>query len=270
MNNLTKRNIISCRLIAGANPFLVTRRAFLLNEANSNPGLRSVILIAFIFISFRFSHAQQNNPPVVIITDPPANNTYPLNTLLPYFITVSDVEDGESKYEEINNQAVYLRVQYRPDTSKVAATRQRANEPDPPGFVHLQKSNCITCHAFKTPLIGPSFAAIAVRYPPSKASENALAERIIGGSSGRWGSAIMPGHPELSLQYAKQIVAWILRASDDANTNYYVGTKGVLRLTIPDGVPPGGYFVIRASYTDHGSANQNSLQGADVIFVYGK
>ncbi|MDH4091263.1 MAG: hypothetical protein OEV74_20255 [Cyclobacteriaceae bacterium] len=207
---------------------------------------------------------------MVKITTPSSGRTYLLNTLIPYTISVSDKEDGESKYEEINNLEVFLSVRYIQDASQETMARKTASEPDAPGFVLLQKSNCITCHAFNAPLIGPAFTEITRRYPPSKPNEIALAKSVLEGSSGIWGSAVMPSHPDLSPETARQIVAWILQNAGDPKSNYYSGTAGALRLTIPEGVDAGGFFILRASYTDHGIDNRNPLQGDDVVLLHAK
>jgi cytochrome c len=207
--------------------------------------------------------AQQNNRPIVKITSPLAGRTYPVNTLIPYSVIVTDKEDGDSNYGEINRSEVYLSVRRIPDPARSVD----AAEPDPPGFVLLQKANCSGCHLFNKPWIGPSYAEITRRYPFSKDNEIKLAKRVIQGSTGGWGTGVMPTNPALSTEEAGQIIAWILTHADDPDTNYYSGTEGVIRLTVPDSINPGGIYLIRASYTDHGI---KVLEGMDALVIYGK
>lgn len=228
------------------------------------------IVVACVALSFGCVIAQENNRPVVKITAPQGRSPLPLNTLIPFAISVSDKEEGESKFGEINGQEVYLTVRYLSDPLQATAALSTAGDPDPPGFVILQKSNCISCHAFNAPLIGPSFAELTRRYPYSKTNETLLAKRILNGSSGIWGSTAMPGHPELTPEAAQLIMAWILQNTGDVKTKYYSGLEGTLRLIIPEGERPGGIFILRASYTDHGLNNQKAMQGTDALLVHGK
>lgn len=223
--------------------------------------------VAAVFPSPKAALAQQNNPPLVKITTPEAGRRYPLSTVIPYLIEVSDKEDGESRYDEINNLEVYLNVRYVEDASQATHARKKANEPDAPGFVLLQKSNCVNCHDFNAPKIGPSYAEITRRYPASKTNETALAKKVLDGSIGVWGNIPMPAHPELTVEQAQQIVSWILQNTQDAKSDYYSGTKGAIRLTIPPGASPGGVFIMRASYTDHGAGKDTPLQGTDVVVI---
>jgi len=223
--------------------------------------------VAAVYPSPKAALAQQNNRPLVKITTPEAGRRYPLTTLIPYVIEVSDKEDGESRYDEINTLEVYLTVRYVEDASQATNARKEANEPDVPGFVLLQKSNCVNCHAFNEPKIGPSYAEITRRYPPSKANETTLAKKILDGSTGVWGNMVMPAHPELTMEQTQQIVSWIFQKTQDGKSNYYSGANGAIRLTIPAGASPGGVFIMRASYTDHGAGKDTPLQGTDVVVI---
>jgi len=223
--------------------------------------------VAAVFYSPNTALAQQNNPPLVKIKTPEGGRRYPLNTLIPYSIEISDKEDGESKYDEITNVEVYLTVRYVEKTSQATNSRKEANAPDPPGFVLLQKSNCVNCHAFNGPKIGPSYDEITKRYPPSKANETTLAKKILDGSTGVWGNIVMPAHPELTMEQTQQIVSWIFQNTQDTKLSYYSGAQGTIRLTIPAGASPDGVFILRASYTDHGAGNDTPRQGTDVVVV---
>jgi cytochrome c len=223
--------------------------------------------VAAVLHSPQDATAQQNNPPQVKITTPETGRRYPLNTLIPYVIEVSDKEDGESKYDEINNLEVYMSVRYVESVSQKTNTLKEASNPDSPGFVLFQKSNCVNCHNFNSPKIGPSYAEITKRYPPSKANESMLAKKIVDGSTGTWGNVVMPAHPELTLEQTQQIVSWIFQNTKDPKLSYYSGAKGTIRLTIPEGASAGGFFILRASYTDHGAGNEPPQQSTDVVVI---
>ena len=54
---------------------------------------------------------QTNNRPIVKILAPKDKSSYPLGTRVAYQISVSDPEDGESKYGEITQNEVLLKVE---------------------------------------------------------------------------------------------------------------------------------------------------------------
>ncbi len=54
----------------------------------------------------------ENHAPIVKILSPKNNSSYSSNSAIPYEISVSDKEDGESKYQEINPKEVFLEIKY--------------------------------------------------------------------------------------------------------------------------------------------------------------
>jgi cytochrome c len=71
-------------------------------------------------------------------------------------------------------------------------------------------------------------------------------------------------------------VTWILKTAADPETNYFTGTEGSFRVTIPpdskgrDKAKDKGMLVLIASYTDHGlkdDPNQR-MQGRDAIGIW--
>lgn len=210
--------------------------------------------------------SQDNHPPVVRIIDPINKSRHEINSHLPYHIRVSDPEDGESEYDEIAGNEVVLEVKYVKDVSKTPT-----NWIDPNGLSAIKQSNCFTCHAFNGKLIAPSFYDIAKRYPATAPNIDLLAKRIREGSGGVWGSSSMPTHTELSNSEAREIADWILKNGQDSTLNYYIGTEGTLRLKVPVGDDVKGAFILQATYSDHGSDNnQQRLSGKDIIIVYPK
>jgi cytochrome c len=76
----------------------------------------------------------------------------------------------------------------------------------------FKSTDCGTCHKNNENYSGPSFAAIAIKYP--KATDKTidqLAETIIKGSTGKWGTSIMTPHPTLSKEDAEKMVKFILQ-----------------------------------------------------------
>ncbi|HSC54536.1 MAG TPA: c-type cytochrome [Phnomibacter sp.] len=89
------------------------------------------------------------------------------------------------------------------------------NEPIPAalaqqGEVLIAYSDCYTCHKKAHRSVGPAFTDIAKRYPANKAFIEMLAHKVIAGGSGSWGTPAMAAHPQLLLEDAKKMVAFIL------------------------------------------------------------
>jgi cytochrome c len=212
---------------------------------------------------------QANTRPVVKILAPKENSSYPLGTRVAYQISISDKEDGESKYGEISQNEVLLKVAYSDRLLEPAEENKKIQE-DPAGLLGILKSNCLNCHAFNSKLIGPSLYEISKRYEPSPANLKVLLEHIKGGSSGVWGNTVMPAHPELSTQEILEMEMWILENADNPNINYYTGTEGSIKLPTPADLKKNSAFVLTASYTDHGVDGAQKLKGQDEMVLFAK
>src|SRR3569832_2738084 len=93
-------------------------------------------LICFSFINFQ----QENHSPVVKIISPQNNSSFDKDASVTYKISISDKEDGESKFDEINTKEVLVEVRYLKN-GKVTPTSPQSN-----GANIIMPSNCITCH----------------------------------------------------------------------------------------------------------------------------
>ncbi|HRE51744.1 MAG TPA: cytochrome C [Flavitalea sp.] len=78
------------------------------------------------------------------------------------------------------------------------------------GEVLISYSDCYTCHKADKLSVGPPFKAIAKRYPANGAYREMLAQKIMLGGSGIWGSAVMIPHPGISREDAKLMAHYIL------------------------------------------------------------
>jgi cytochrome c len=225
------------------------------------------LIFAVLCSSFLFN-GQVNTPPAVKIISPQAGSSVKLNSQLRYVISVADKEDGDSRFQEITPTEVLLQVTYIGDTTKI----ERKTSQLEPGLQHIVRSNCINCHSFNSLLIGPSFYDIGKKYHSDKATVDLLIKHIREGSTGVWGNAIMPTHPELSADETDKIVQWILHHGAEDNVNYYTGTEGVIKLKAPAVPGPKGGFKLSAHYTDHGAKEdpKKSLSGHDEIIIYAK
>jgi len=214
---------------------------------------------------FQESPKQSNTKPVVRILEPLPATMHPGNEPLRYRIEVTDAEDGASRYEEIASQEVFMEVIYAPDAARAVTI---GNQEPERGLAAMMQSNCFTCHGLKDKLIAPSLTEISRRYPRSESTTKLLVTRILWGSAGLWGSASMPSHEEIDENTARTMADWIMNQSADPNRQVMTGLEGILRLTTTSGLT--GAYILRATYTDHGSGNPpvNRLIGKDVVLLY--
>ena len=87
-------------------------------------------------------------------------------------------------------------------------TDKAAGTPSAAGAALIAKSDCGTCHKEQEKLIGPAFVDVAKKY--SSSDVDSLANKIIKGGSGHWGTVPMSAHASLSMDDAKTMVQYIL------------------------------------------------------------
>lgn len=218
-----------------------------------------------LFINGSTKRQAANSPPVVQLTEPVNDKTYERDKMVRYVVTVSDKEDGESAFEEIPSAKIFLEIRFFPASLDSGKLRHAADEP---GLARIKKSDCFTCHQFKTQLIGPSFKAIAERYANNRNAAALVTSSILRGSQDAWGKAIMPAHPEITEHEAREIAAWILKTGTDDTLDYVVGKEGAFRLTLPPNART-GFFLLKATYTDSGLRGQpdRSATGYDAVVI---
>jgi cytochrome c len=197
-----------------------------------------LIIVAIVNV-FLF---QENNPPLVKITAP---KLAAVNAAISYSISVSDKEDGDTKYDEINPNEILLLVQYGENAKSIKGVND----------LHaMMASNCMNCHAFKSKLIGPSYMDISKKY--SSANMPVLVKHVKEGSKGVWGDIVMPTHPELSDEEINRMMTWILNYKNEKNTEYHLGKEGLIS------VKNAGPVILTASYLDHEKA-----MGSDKVLI---
>ena len=89
-------------------------------------------------------------------------------------------------------------------------TEKTAGTPSAAGAQLIAKSDCSTCHKEQEKLIGPAFVDVAKKYSSSQAVIDTLANKIVKGGSGNWGTVPMSPHPAISVDDAKTMVQYIL------------------------------------------------------------
>jgi cytochrome c len=94
--------------------------------------------------------------------------------------------------------------------SATTATAETPISTTDPGAKLMVASDCFTCHKIDTKVIGPSYKDVAAKYPDTEASIDTLANKVIKGGSGNWGTVPMAPHPTVSLADAKLMVKYVL------------------------------------------------------------
>ena len=227
-------------------------------------------VILLTTLSRRQPGTQQNQTPVVKIVNPLSGAAISAGIPVSYEVTVADKEDGNSKYDEINGKEVLLKVHYVADRVK-AQNLLKVLPATPAGLDVIQASNCFNCHNYNTRAMGPSFAEISKKYPPTHSNTDSLIKTVMQGSSGVWGKDKMPAHPELTPAAVKNAIEWILKHGNEQGVVYLAGLQGQFR---PDQLMPagkrGGALVLTATYIDHGEKNNPSathLKGTDAMVL---
>ena len=83
-----------------------------------------------------------------------------------------------------------------------------ANQPE--GLTLITKNDCGTCHNATAKIVGPSFTAIAEKYTNTPENISKLADEVIKGTSGVWGTVPMTPHPNLQKENLEKMVGYIL------------------------------------------------------------
>ncbi len=227
-----------------------------------------LFLPAFLFKNDK-SSLSQNHPPTVKITAPRDRSSFSWNTSVRYKISVSDPEDGASKYGEISSKEVVLEVQYRKNLSKKQVDSIKRNIKIPPGLAVIESSNCFNCHQFNKKSTGPSFREIGMHYKHTEVNLELLAKRIKNGSSGNWGNQPMPSHLKLTDRETENIVRWIFTSVADTSISFYTGINGSFRIARKENSKT-GVFILTANYTDQGTNGSHRMSGRDRVVIFGK
>ena len=72
-----------------------------------------------------------------------------------------------------------------------------------------EKKNCLACHSVKEKVVGPAFKDVAAKYAGQADATEKLAEKIMKGGSGVWGSMAMPPNDVTAVE-AQTLASWVL------------------------------------------------------------
>jgi cytochrome c len=74
----------------------------------------------------------------------------------------------------------------------------------------LKPSGCMACHKIDEKILGPSFKAVAAKYPKTDANVKKLIEKVYNGGGGVWGDYEMAGQSHVSKTDIEKMVRYIL------------------------------------------------------------
>ncbi len=100
-----------------------------------------------------------------------------------------------------------------------AIEKLRSKEEKTAGLALIEGSDCHTCHNPAKQTIGPSYVAIAKKYPKDPLVVEELAYKIIKGGSGVWGTQVMTAHIDLAFEDAVEMVNYILSFDKEKKKN---------------------------------------------------
>lgn len=204
-----------------------------------------------------------NTPPEVDILSSSNKSFYWDNQSFGYQVKIRDAED-----ETIDTTRAKISFGYLANSKDAAVILSGGKELKNLKFIKGQRLisslDCQSCHAMDAKSVGPSFKEIAEHYAGKNNIVGMLANKIIKGGSGTWGSRQMSAHPGLSVANAKEIVNYILSLSEKNNS---LPLSGQIALDDAKGNESIGAYLLSASYTDGGANGIKPLTGDDYIIL---
>ncbi|MFN8252424.1 MAG: c-type cytochrome [Ferruginibacter sp.] len=82
------------------------------------------------------------------------------------------------------------------------------------GLELIGKSDCFGCHKVKETSVGPAYNKVAQKYEATEANISTLADKVMKGGSGNWGTVPMAGHPAITKEDAVLMVKYVLSLKD--------------------------------------------------------
>ena len=99
-------------------------------------------------------------------------------------------------------------------SSDAPAVNKEADKPKDPevqkGLDLVAQNGCFQCHKVNEQFQGPAYEAIADRYKDDPGTIDSLAQKVVKGGSGNWGTIMMPPNSHVSFQDARSMVKYVL------------------------------------------------------------
>lgn len=205
-----------------------------------------------------------NDEPVVSIRLTDGNRSFYLPGV-PFSYAV-DVQDNDTA--KIDPASFYISVDYQEGFDRASSDRGHQQGHFAVSGKNLALSlDCKSCHKEAEASIGPSFLQVAQRYARDPHAMNYLGQKIINGSKGVWGEAVMAAHPNMAQDDVQQITAWILSLDNKTPAKKSLPVSGTI--TPAADQKPGSVLVLSARYTDKGGTNSKALTGNGSLVLPG-
>ncbi len=121
--------------------------------------------------------------------------------------TWGDLQEQTRAWGPIRGQLTLTRAERE---ARQKASQSAASDPNANIVALLKAHGCIACHSMgDTKLVGPGYAEVAKKYAGQKSMVAELADRIVKGGSGTWGSIQMPPQ-SISEGDARLIAGWLV------------------------------------------------------------
>lgn len=101
-----------------------------------------------------------------------------------------------------------------PACSKKEESQQQIKKKEKAALTFIRNDDCLNCHNIEDKSVGPTYVQISQKYEADFSTVSRLANKIIEGGGGVWGSEQMTKHPFLEKKDAMKIVRWIFSLND--------------------------------------------------------
>jgi cytochrome c len=203
-----------------------------------------------------------NTPPVVSITSTANKSFYWDNTHFDYKISIKDAEDKVIDKSGVTASFNYLA--FGKDLASALSGASHGNIKYAATEKLYASLDCKACHTMDTKSIGPALKEVAKRYRGKGGSDQKLANKIIKGGSGSWGTYPMPPHMDLPAKDAIEIARYILSLGEQ---KAQLPLNGSFKLTEHIGQGKEGAYVLQAGYTDKGANGIEPLKSSSYVVL---
>jgi cytochrome c len=208
-----------------------------------------------------------NALPEVAINTPHNESFFWENKPFTYSVQVTDKEDAK-----VDPKKIKVYFDYNPQPSTLTNEPQMGHqivttvETNPLGKNLIARSDCKACHTLDKVSVGPSYTAVAERYKGQAGAVVRLAQKIIAGGGGSWGTQyVMSAHPQVSTQDASEMVKYILSLAEPKKQKTVLPAQGTIVLKDHQKDEPRGQYSLIATYTDNGGNVIGPLTNSDVV-----
>lgn len=202
-----------------------------------------------------------NTPPSVAINTSANRTFYWDGDALDYQVVIKDPED--KTIDPTRTSVTFNYLNFGKDIAGALASGN-SNIKYAETVKYYATLDCSACHSVDTKSIGPSLKEVAKKYGKDENAKEYLADKIIKGGSGQWGSYPMPPHPDLPIYKAREIADYIL-SLDKVQEN--IPLNGSIALKEHVGKGAEGAYVLQATYTDNGAKGIEPLSSSSHLVL---